>query len=84
VGTAQLLGSFDAKVGIISQNNAQAHQVAKNRKRKSRRAEKARKCRKGVTERPFERRARPSDPVVTIAKEIAHQAAEMVDASVDD
>jgi len=74
----------ERRAGIISQNNAQAHQVAKNRKRKGKRAEKARKGGKGVTELPFERRARPSDPVVTIAKEIAHQAAEMVDASVDD
>jgi len=70
-------------VGIISQNNAQAHQVAKDRKRKGKRAQKARKGAKSGTKPPLNE-ARPPDPVVTIAREIAHQAAEMVDASIDD
>jgi hypothetical protein len=57
--------------------------VAKNRKRKGKRAEKARKGGKSGTKAPLNE-ARLSNPVVTIAKEIAHQAAEMVDASTDD
>ena len=57
--------------------------MAKDRKRKGNRAEKARKGAKSRTKLPLNE-ALPSDPVVTIAKEIAHQAAEMVDASIDD
>jgi hypothetical protein len=57
--------------------------MAKYRKRKGKRAEKARKGAKSGTKLPLNE-ALPSDPVVTIAEEIAHQAAEMVDASIDD
>ncbi len=57
--------------------------MAKDRKRKGNRAQKARKGAKSRTKLPLNE-ALPSDPVVTIAKEIAHQAAEMVDASIDD